>query len=52
MLLNLLVNAIQAWNNPMRSFWGRIKESVVAVACLALIWIAWTMNLFDQTLRF
>ncbi len=48
----VVVNAIQAWNNPMRGFWGRVKESVVALACLALIWIAWTMNLFDQTLRF
>jgi hypothetical protein len=48
----VVVNAIQAWNNPLRGFWGRVKESVVAVACLALIWIAWTMNLFDQTLRF
>lgn len=48
----VVVNAIQAWNNPMRSIWGRIKESAVAISCLALIWIAWTMNLFDQTLRF
>ncbi len=48
----VVVNAIQAWNNPMRGFWGRVKESAVALACLALIWIAWTMNLFDQTLRF
>jgi CubicO group peptidase (beta-lactamase class C family) len=48
----VVVNAIQAWNNPMRGFWGRIKESAVAIACLALIWIAWTMNLFDQTLRY
>ncbi|NOT42795.1 MAG: beta-lactamase family protein [Alphaproteobacteria bacterium] len=47
-----VVNAIQAWANPMRGFWGRLKESVVALACLALIWIAWTMNLFDQTLRY
>jgi CubicO group peptidase (beta-lactamase class C family) len=48
----VVVNAIQAWYNPMRGFWGRVKEGVVAIACLALIWIAWTMNLFDQTLRF
>jgi hypothetical protein len=48
----VVVNAIQAWYNPMRGFWGRVKESVVALACLALIWIAWTMNLFDQTLMF
>ncbi len=47
-----VVNAIQAWANPLRGFWGRVKESVVAIACLALIWIAWTMNLFDQSLRF
>lgn len=48
----VVVNAIQAWVNPMRGFWGRVKESVVALACLSLIWIAWTMNLFDQTLRY
>jgi hypothetical protein len=47
-----VVNAIQAWNNPLRGFFGRVKESIVALACLALIWVAWTMNLFDQSLRF
>jgi hypothetical protein len=48
----VVVNAIQAWRNTLRGFWGRVKESLVALSCLVLIWIAWTMNLFDQTLRF
>lgn len=48
----VVVNAIQAWNNQMRGFWGRVKETVVALSCIALIWLAWTMNLFDQTLRY
>ena len=48
----VVVNAIQVWNNDVRGFFGRVKETIVAIACVALIWIAWTMNLFDQTLRF
>jgi CubicO group peptidase (beta-lactamase class C family) len=48
----VVVNAIQVWRNPMRTLWGRLKETIVALACLALIWIAWTMNLFDQSLKF
>jgi CubicO group peptidase (beta-lactamase class C family) len=48
----VVVNAIQAWNNPLRGFFGRVKETLVALSCVALIWIAWTSNLFDQTLRF
>jgi len=47
-----IVNAAQSWTNPLRGFLGRIKETAVALSCLALIWFAWTMNLFDQSLRF
>jgi CubicO group peptidase (beta-lactamase class C family) len=47
-----IVNAAQSWTNPLRGFFGRLKETAVALSCLALIWFAWTMNLFDQSLRF
>jgi hypothetical protein len=47
-----IVNAAQSWTNPLRGFVGRLKETAVALSCLALIWFAWTMNLFDQSLRF
>ncbi len=48
----VIVNAIQSWFNDLRGFSGRVKETVVALCCVALIWLAWSMNLFDQTLRF
>jgi CubicO group peptidase (beta-lactamase class C family) len=47
-----IINAAQSWTNPLRGFLGRLKETAVALSCLALIWFAWTMNLFDQSLRF
>jgi len=47
-----IVNAAQAWTNPQRGLLGRLKETAIALSCLALIWFAWTMNLFDQSLRF
>jgi CubicO group peptidase (beta-lactamase class C family) len=45
-------NAAQSWSNPKRGFLGRVKETAVALSCLALIWFAWTMNLFDLSLRY
>jgi hypothetical protein len=47
-----IVNAAQSWTNPLRGFLGRLKETAVALSCLALIWFAWTMNLFDQSMRY
>lgn len=47
-----LWNAAQSWTNPLRGFLGRLKETAVAASCLALIWFAWTMNLFDLSLRY
>jgi hypothetical protein len=45
-------NAAQSWSNPLRGFLGRVKETAVALSCLALIWWAWVMNLFDMSLRY
>ncbi|MBP6013646.1 MAG: beta-lactamase family protein [Alphaproteobacteria bacterium] len=45
-------SAVQSWRSPMRSFFGRLKESIVALAYLGLLWFAWAMNLFDFTLRY
>ena len=47
-----IANAAQSWTNPLRGVLGRLKETAVALSCLALIWFAWTMNLFDLSLRF
>ncbi len=51
-VLVVLLNVIQAWSNPVRGFWGRVKESLVLAALAGLLWFAWSMNLFDQALRF
>lgn len=51
-VLVVLLNVIQAWRNPVRGFWGRVKESLVLAALLGLLWFAWSMNLFDEALRF
>jgi hypothetical protein len=47
-----ILNAVQSWTNPLRGLLGRVKETAVALSCLALIWFAWTMNLFDLSLRY
>lgn len=45
-------NAVQSWSNPVRGFMGRLKETAVALSCVGLLWFAWTMNLFDFSLRY
>ena len=47
-----IASGVQSWRSPMRSFFGRLKESIVALAYLALLWFAWAMNLFDFSLRY
>jgi len=29
-----------------------LKETAVAASCIAIVWFAWTMNLFDLSLRY
>lgn len=47
-----LWNAAQSWTNPVRGILGRLKETAVALSCVGLLWFAWTMNLFDLSLRY
>jgi CubicO group peptidase (beta-lactamase class C family) len=44
--------ALRSWRNPLRGFLGRLKETAVAASCLALVWFAWMMSLFDLSLRY
>ena len=47
-----VLNAFQAWSNPIRGMLGRIKETLVALALAGVLWFAWTMNMFDAAVRF
>lgn len=47
-----VANAAQSWWNPLRGLLGRLKETAVAASCLALVWFAWTMNLFHMSGRY
>lgn len=47
-----VANAVQSWWNPLRGLLGRVKETAVAMSCLALVWFAWSMNLFDLSQRY
>jgi hypothetical protein len=47
-----VVNAFIAWGSENRGFFGRIKETILALACVAFAWFAWSMHLLDLGLRF
>jgi hypothetical protein len=34
-----LFNAFRAWSRPGRGVWSRVGETLIAVACLGLVWI-------------
>ena len=45
-------NAWVAWGSENRGFLGRIKETVLALACIGFAWFAWSMHLLDLGLRY
>ncbi|MBI1213913.1 MAG: serine hydrolase [Alphaproteobacteria bacterium] len=47
-----VVNALVAWRSENRSFFGRVKETVIALACVGFAWFAWSMHLLDLGLRY
>jgi CubicO group peptidase (beta-lactamase class C family) len=47
-----VANAYVAWRSENRWFFGRIKETIVALACVGFAWFAWSMHLLDLGLRY
>ncbi|MEQ1755418.1 MAG: serine hydrolase domain-containing protein [Micropepsaceae bacterium] len=51
-LFVVIANTLIAWRNPARGLLGKIKEVLVLASYAGIVWFAWSMNLFDVTLRF
>jgi len=47
-----VANAVVAWSSENRGFFGRIKETLIALACVGFAWFAWSMHLLDLSLRY
>ena len=47
-----LYNAFRAWQEPGGWVWSRISETVIAIACLGVLWFAVTWNLLNWSLKF
>ena len=45
-------NAFLAWRDSSRWLWSRIGESLIALACVAVIWFLFTWNLLKWVTRF
>jgi hypothetical protein len=47
-----VASAYVAWGSENRSLLGRLKETVIALACVGFAWFAWSMHLLDLGLRY
>jgi CubicO group peptidase (beta-lactamase class C family) len=50
--LLVFYDALRAWRDPQRWLWSRIWESLIAAACLSLVWVAATLNLIFLNARY
>ncbi|MDB5365711.1 MAG: serine hydrolase [Rhodospirillales bacterium] len=50
--LLLLWRAVQAWRDARFDWWGRISNSVIALAALVIVWAGVVYNLFDFGLNY
>lgn len=41
----VIVNAIQAWRNRKKRFWGKLQATLFVLACLGFLWFAFAGNL-------
>jgi CubicO group peptidase (beta-lactamase class C family) len=43
--LAALYNAVHAWMNKRNRIWGKLQATILALACLGLLWFAWVSHL-------
>ncbi len=46
------VNAIRSLRNPNRWIWTKLHDLALALACLGLIWFAFTWNLLNFNVHY
>jgi len=47
-----LLNAFRSWRQPDRWLWSRIGDTLIAVACLGVVWFAFTWNMLHWSLLY
>ena len=45
-----LVNAYQSWRQPDRWLWSRIGDTLIALACVGVVWFVFTWNMLHWSL--
>ena len=48
----VVFNAVRAWLSETRGFFGKIKETLIALAAVGFAWFIWAMRLLDLGLRY
>ena len=46
------LNAVRSLRNPTRWIWTKLHDLVLALACLALVWLAFTWNLMNFNIHY
>jgi CubicO group peptidase (beta-lactamase class C family) len=50
--LVVLYNAWQSWRVPARGLWSRMGDTVIALACVAFVWIVFMWNMLQWRVHF
>jgi CubicO group peptidase (beta-lactamase class C family) len=47
-----LYNCVKAWGSPSRWFWGKVGETLIALACLGLTWFVLQWHMLALSLNY
>ncbi|HEY1262606.1 MAG TPA: serine hydrolase domain-containing protein, partial [Terriglobales bacterium] len=50
--LVVLFYLLRSWKQPERWLWSRIGDTLIALACLGVVWFVFTWNMLHWTLRY
>jgi len=50
--LIVIYNAVRSWKQPERWLWTRLGDTLIALACVGVIWFVFTWNMLHWTLRY
>ena len=45
----VLINAVLAWMNKRKTIWGKLRATVMLLACLGMLWFCFAGNLLHFT---
>jgi len=50
--LIIIYNAVRSWKQPESWLWTRLADTLIALACVGIIWFVFTWNMLHWTLRY